>query len=110
MTQGTLTVSTRVATLEIGGSFAVSDLGIRNGYHNLSHHGQLPQNIDQLVQIERYQMEQFAHFLAKLQSVIGIRGEPIDMISRQLAPNSNSLAFHIRELRGLCCEKSEPER
>ena len=34
------TDSTRVATLEIGGSFAASDLGIREGYHNLSHHGQ----------------------------------------------------------------------
>ena len=33
------TDSTRVATLEIGGSFAASDLGIRKGYHSLSHHG-----------------------------------------------------------------------
>jgi hypothetical protein len=63
------TDSTRVATLEIGGSFAASDLGIRNGYHNLSHHGQLPQNIELLVQIELYQMQQFARFLEKLQSL-----------------------------------------
>src|SRR4029078_3071788 len=62
------TDSTRVATLEIGGSFAASDLGIRQGYHNLSHHGQLQSNIDQLVQIELYQMQQFAHFLDKLRS------------------------------------------
>jgi hypothetical protein len=62
------TDSTRVATLEIGGSFAASDLGIRQGYHNLSHHGQLQSNIDQLVQIEVYQMQQFAHFLDKLRS------------------------------------------
>lgn len=61
--------STRVATLELGGSFAASDLGIRNGYHNLSHHGQLPSNIDLLVQIEQYQMEQFARFLDKLDSI-----------------------------------------
>jgi hypothetical protein len=63
------TDSTRVATLEIGGSFAASDLGIRKGYHALSHHGQLPENIDLLVQIELYQMEQFAHFLEKLRTV-----------------------------------------
>ena len=63
------TDATRVATLEIGGSFAASDLGVRKGYHNLSHHGQLQDNIDQLVQIERYQMEQFAHFLEKLRSL-----------------------------------------
>jgi len=63
------TDSTRVATLEIGGSFAASDLGIRKGYHTLSHHGQLPENIEPLVQIELYQMEQFAHFLEKLRSL-----------------------------------------
>jgi hypothetical protein len=63
------TDSTRVATLEIGGSFAASDLGIRQGYHSLSHHGQLQANIDLLVQIELYQMEQFARFLDKLRSL-----------------------------------------
>jgi hypothetical protein len=63
------TDSTRVATLEIGGSFAASDLGIRTGYHSLSHHGQVQQNIDQLVQIELYQMQQFAAFLEKLKSI-----------------------------------------
>jgi hypothetical protein len=63
------TDSTRVATLEIGGSFAASDLGIRKGYHSLSHHGQLQENIDLLVQIELYQMEQFARFLDKLRSI-----------------------------------------
>ena len=63
------TDSTRVATLEIGGSFAASDLGIRNGYHSLSHHGQLPENIELLVQIELYQMQQFARFLEKLRSL-----------------------------------------
>lgn len=62
------TDSTRVATLEIGGSFAASDLGIRRGYHSLSHHGHQPENIELLVQIEQYQMEQFARFLEKLKS------------------------------------------
>jgi len=63
------TDSTRVATLEIGGSFAASDLGIRAGYHSLSHHGQVQSSIDLLVQIETYQMQQFAHFLEKLRSI-----------------------------------------
>jgi hypothetical protein len=63
------TDSTRVATLEIGGSFAASDLGIRQGYHSLSHHGQVQASIDLLVQIERYQMQQFAAFLEKLKSI-----------------------------------------
>jgi Protein of unknown function (DUF1552) len=63
------TDSTRVATLEIGGSFAASDLGIREGYHNLSHHGQVQAKIDLLVQIELYQMQQFARFLDKLKTI-----------------------------------------
>lgn len=63
------TDSTRVATLEIGGSFAASDLGIRKGYHALSHHGQVQDDIDTLVQIELYQTQQFARFLEKLKSI-----------------------------------------
>ena len=63
------TDSTRVATLEIGGSFAASDLGIKKGYHSLSHHGHLKENLDPLVEIETYQMRQFARFLEKLKSL-----------------------------------------
>lgn len=63
------TDSTRIATLEIGGSFAASDLGIRKGYHGLSHHGHVQESIDLLVHIERYQVEQFARFLDKLASI-----------------------------------------
>lgn len=63
------TDSTRVATLEIGGSFAASALGIRKGYHSLSHHGQAKANIDLLIQIEKYQMEQFAKFVERLKSI-----------------------------------------
>lgn len=63
------TDSTRVATLEVGGSFAASDLGIRKGYHGLSHHGKVQANIDLLVQIELYQVQQFARFLEKLGSI-----------------------------------------
>ncbi|QDT09711.1 DUF1552 domain-containing protein [Planctomycetes bacterium K23_9] len=61
--------STRVATLEVGGSFAASDLGIRKSYHGLSHHGQVQDSIDLLVQIETYQVQQFARFLKTLKSI-----------------------------------------
>ncbi len=63
------TNSTRVATLEIGGSFAARDLGIKKGYHSLSHHGHIPESIKLLVQIEQYQMEQFSLFIEKLKSI-----------------------------------------
>lgn len=61
--------STRVATLEVGGSFAASDLGIRKGYHGLSHHGHQEAAIKLLVQIELYQVQQFARFLDRLNSI-----------------------------------------
>lgn len=63
------TDSTRIATLEIAGGFNASAFGIRKDYHALSHHGQLEENIQPLVRIERYQMEQFARFIGKLASI-----------------------------------------
>ncbi|MDX1985029.1 MAG: DUF1552 domain-containing protein [Bryobacteraceae bacterium] len=63
------TDSTRIATLEIAGGFEASVLGVRKEYHALSHHGQVPESIDLLVKLERYQTEQFARFLGKLKSI-----------------------------------------
>lgn len=60
------TDSTRIATLEIGGSFIASDLGVKKGYHGLSHHGKVQASIDLLVQLEKYQVQQFSRFLGKL--------------------------------------------
>lgn len=68
------TDSTRVATLEIGGGFAASDLGIKSGYHGLSHHGHVESKIKLLVEIERYQVQHFARFIEKLSSTT-ISGE-----------------------------------
>ncbi|MBM3739311.1 MAG: DUF1552 domain-containing protein [Acidobacteria bacterium] len=63
------TDSTRIATFEIAGGFEASVLGVRKEYHALSHHGQVQESIDLLLKLERYQMEQFARFLAKLKSI-----------------------------------------
>jgi hypothetical protein len=63
------TDSTRIATLEIAGGFEASVLGVKREYHSLSHHGQVQDSIDLLVKLEKYQMEQFARFLAKLKSI-----------------------------------------
>lgn len=63
------TDSTRVATLEIAGGFVASALGIKKGYHGVSHHGKVKDSIELLVQIEQYQMEQFARFVDKLKSI-----------------------------------------
>lgn len=60
------TQSTRIATLEIGGSFLPQNLGIDKSYHSLSHHGNDDATVDLLVQLETYQIQQFAKFLDRL--------------------------------------------
>jgi hypothetical protein len=60
------TDSTRIATLEIGGDFNPKDLGVKGGYHSLSHHGHRQTAIESLIRIDEYQIEQFTRFLGKL--------------------------------------------
>lgn len=60
------THSTRIATLEIGGSFLPQNLGIDKSYHSLSHHGNDDETVDLLVKLETYQIQQFAKFLDRL--------------------------------------------
>ena len=75
------TDSTRIATLEIGGDFEPSDLGIRGGYHSLSHHGQRQDSIDALIAIEQYQISQFARFVDKLTETKDENGSLLDQTS-----------------------------
>lgn len=63
------TDSTRVATLEIGGSFLPQDLGIKKAYHGLSHHGNDEAAINDLITLETYQIEHFGKFLTRLAGI-----------------------------------------
>ena len=63
------TDSTRVATLEIGGSFLPQNLGIDKSYHSLSHHGNDEDAIANLITLETYQLEQFGKFLTRLAGI-----------------------------------------
>jgi hypothetical protein len=63
------TDSTRVATLEIGGSFLPQNLGIDKSYHSLSHHGNDKDAIANLITLETYQLEQFGNFLTRLAGI-----------------------------------------
>lgn len=72
------TNTTKIATLEIGGDFNPADLGIRGGYHSLSHHGQLQERIDALITLETYQIEQFVRFVKKLAVTSDDTGPLID--------------------------------
>jgi hypothetical protein len=60
------TDSTRIATLEIGGDFMPQHLGIKKDYHGLSHHGNDPEAIASLIALEKYQIEHFGKFVARL--------------------------------------------
>lgn len=63
------TDSTRIATLEIGGSFLPQHLGIDKSYHGLSHHGNDEETIALLVTLEKYQLEQYGKFLTRLAGI-----------------------------------------
>jgi hypothetical protein len=70
------TDSTRVATLEIGGSFLPQNLGIDKSYHSMSHHGNDEEVVANLLKLETYQLEQFSKFLKRL-SELEMEGESI---------------------------------
>jgi len=62
------TDSTRVATIEVPGSFDTSAMGIEEkGYHGYSHHGKDPVLMEGMRKVERYQMVHLARFVTKLQ-------------------------------------------
>ena len=75
------TDSTRIATLEIGGDFLPSHLGIKSGYHSLSHHGKKQDAIKSLLVIEEYQLKHFARFLQKMKSLPDGDGSLLDRTS-----------------------------
>lgn len=64
------TDSTRVITLalaDIGANFG--GFKISRGYHQLTHHGKVPEYITELSIIEQFHMEQLARFLKQLKAV-----------------------------------------
>jgi len=63
------TDSTRIATLEIGGSFLPQNLGIKKSYHGLSHHGNDEEAIKHLITLETYQITQFNKFVSRLAGI-----------------------------------------
>ncbi|MDF1813120.1 MAG: DUF1552 domain-containing protein [Verrucomicrobiales bacterium] len=61
------TNSTHVATIEIPGGFDAKGIGIEpKGYHAYSHHGKDPKLMEGQRKIEKYQLDQLARFVEKL--------------------------------------------
>ncbi|MGB1817546.1 MAG: DUF1552 domain-containing protein [Rubripirellula sp.] len=72
------TDSTRVITLglaDIGANYGGFD--ISRGYHQLTHHGKVPEYITELSVIEQFHTEQLARFLSKLKSVSEANGKTL---------------------------------
>lgn len=74
------TDSTRVATLFIAGLgqvFTLDGMAMRAGYHALSHHGNDPDLIRDLVRVEREHFRCFDRFLSRLKKSTDSVGKPL---------------------------------
>ena len=89
------TDSTRVATLEIGGSFLPQHLGIDRSYHSMSHHGNDDEVIAKLVKLERYQIEHFGNFLTRLSGISDGEGSLLDSTSVLFGSGMGNAHSHI---------------
>src|SRR3569832_542657 len=72
---------TRVITLSMDHEASMrtyTNLNIAEGFHPLSHHGNNPQKMDKLVQIQRYHTEVFAGLIKKLESTKEADGTVLD--------------------------------
>ena len=66
------TDSTRVATLMIaydGSNRSYRQIGVPDGHHDLSHHGNDPEKMKKIAEINRFHTTQFSYFLDKLKSI-----------------------------------------
>ena len=65
------TDSTRTVTLRLNGMNAIPEIdGVKNDWHNLSHHGQDEAKIEELKVIELAEFAAFAGFLSRLKSTL----------------------------------------
>jgi len=74
------TDSSRVLTLFLAGLgqvFTIEGETLQAGYHALSHHGNDPDKIRELVKVERQHMKCFARFLEQLKAKTDALGEPL---------------------------------
>jgi hypothetical protein len=74
------TDSTRVATFMIAGDGSNREfghIGINDGHHNLTHHGNKPDWIEQVAQIDHWYVEQLAYFLEKMERTKDIDGNSL---------------------------------
>ncbi|MEA3207522.1 MAG: hypothetical protein QOE70_579 [Chthoniobacter sp.] len=75
------TDSTRIASFMVlreGSNRPYPFIGVTEGHHDLSHHGNSPEKKAKIAKINRFHLEQFAGFLAKLKSMREQGGSVLD--------------------------------
>lgn len=75
------TDSTRVATFMVahdGSNRSYPFIGVSDGHHDLSHHGNNPEKQKKVARINRFHLEHFARFLIKLKSIREGEGTLLD--------------------------------
>jgi hypothetical protein len=75
------TDSTRVATFMFansGSNRTFPSIGVTEGHHTLSHHAGDKTKLDKVKKIDKFYIEQFAHFLEKLNAVKEEKGTVLD--------------------------------
>jgi hypothetical protein len=74
------TDATRVASFLLahdGSNRSFPEVGVDDGHHNLSHHGNDQEKLAKIAKIDRFYAEQFAYFLRKLKATQDANGESI---------------------------------
>ncbi|MEI6862728.1 MAG: DUF1552 domain-containing protein, partial [Verrucomicrobiota bacterium] len=74
------TDSTRVATFMINGdgsNINFKEIGVDDGHHNLSHHGNKPDWMEKVRKIDHWYVEQLAYFLEKMEATKDIDGHSL---------------------------------
>lgn len=89
------TDSTRTVTLRLSGMNAVPEIeGVKNDWHNLSHHGQDPAKIDELKVIEKAEFTAFAGFLRKLKQTQDSGRPLLDATAVMFGSNLGNASAH----------------
>lgn len=89
------TDSSRFITLHFGGSGGVVPIpGVEEGYHNLSHHGQDEEKLEQLALVETEIVRAWGDFLRSLQNTDDHGGTLLDHTSVLLTSNLGNASSH----------------
>ena len=90
------TDSTRVATFTLSamGSVPSHVAGVKQDWHNLSHHGKDQEKIDELRLIEEVQMTAYGEFLTRLKNTREGEGSLLDQTAILLGSNLGNAASH----------------